>query len=163
MFTHLFFCTKRKFLAGKRSLLCCGVAHSIFQNSQVKNSHHHKAWLSSQLHQVHPVNSTSVSLKLSKSWAERVSSMLQDGPWLLAQQRSWLNPPCCHPCVKAGTGDRQQRASQGSSALPQSSCVGESSIALHRQHLGCFLLPQQRKKPTTWTKVQGFSPYISGL
>lgn len=24
--------------------------------------------------------------------------------------------------------------------------------------LGCFLLPQQRKKTTTWTKVQGFSP-----
>lgn len=77
---------------------------------------------------------------------------------LLAQQRGWLNTTCGHPCVKAGTGDRQQKASQGSSALSWGSCAEESSISLQGQCLGCFLLPQQRKKPTTWTKVQGFSP-----
>lgn len=77
---------------------------------------------------------------------------------LLARQGSWLNATCCHPCVKAGTEDRQQWARQGSSALPWGSCAGESSLTLQEQRLGCFLLPQQRNKPTTWTKVQGFSP-----
>lgn len=54
--------------------------------------------------------------------------------------------------------DRQQSTSQESSAQPWHSCVGESSTTPHRQCLGCFLLPQQRNKPTTWPKVQGFSP-----
>lgn len=81
MLAH-FFCIKRMFAGW--SLPCWGGrVYSIHQNSQVKNSHHHKTWLGSQLHQVHAVNSASVSLKLSRSWAERLCSILQEDLGLL--------------------------------------------------------------------------------